>query len=414
MRAKKFGFNRAKGLKIHYERSKEDDGSIKDTSYSLINPAKSHLNYNLCEGDMVELLEAKKKTAYIRSEKTDVAFYDFVIPYPKDCSVSSEVFFKAVYGILTKDRAFRYCIGAFVHMDESNPHMHYICMPIEKCPEFTKSKDVKVFDEKKGREVTRRIKNTYTEKFNANKIFNKKLFANLHPYMQRKINELGITGTIITPERVSFNNWKKERIEHYNKLIAENPDKKMEYVDAFWTEYQRMNPKKYRKDKPKDQRIADFNEMMEEYKQEHEKDMAVLKADIEKKEAELKAKKKKLETNIKQREDEIIDDEIAKKLYILNEDGSIATDENGFYLYNDYALRIIQHLAGTELENAIAQGGIMSVKEAAEDIDIVNVLKTLPDVRQELIDLARGYSEKDRNKVNNQAGDHDDNSKEII
>ena len=42
-------------------------------------------------------------------------------------------------------------------------------MPIEKCPEFTKSKDVKVFDEKKGREVTRRIKNTYTEKFNANK-----------------------------------------------------------------------------------------------------------------------------------------------------------------------------------------------------------------------------------------------------
>ena len=237
MRAQKFGFSKAKGLKLHYERAKEDDGKIKDTSYSLINPAKSHLNYNLCDGDMVELLEEKKKTAYIRSEKTDVAFYDFVIPYPKDCSVSPEEFFKTVYGIYKKDRVMKYCIGAYVHMDESNPHMHYLCMPIEECKEFTKSKDVKVFDEKKGKEVTRRIKNTYTEKFNASKKFNKQLFENLHPYLQKKINELGITATIITPERIKFNEWKKERIEHYNKLIEENPDKKMEYIDEFWTEY---------------------------------------------------------------------------------------------------------------------------------------------------------------------------------
>ena len=64
MRAQKFGFNKVKVLKIHYNREKGDDGTIKDTSYSLINPARSHLNYNLCKDDMVELVEAKKKTAY--------------------------------------------------------------------------------------------------------------------------------------------------------------------------------------------------------------------------------------------------------------------------------------------------------------------------------------------------------------
>lgn len=391
MRAQKFGFSKAKGLKLHYERAKEDDGKIKDTSYSLINPAKSHLNYNLCDGDMVELLEEKKKTAYIRSEKTDVAFYDFVIPYPKDCSVSPEEFFKAVYGIYKKDRVMKYCIGAYVHMDESNPHMHYLCMPIEECKEFTKSKDVKVFDEKKGKEVTRRIKNTYTEKFNASKKFNKQLFENLHPYLQKKINELGITATIITPERIKFNEWKKERIEHYNKLIEENPNKKMEYIDEFWTEYQRMNPKKYRKDKPKDQRIADFNAMIDEYKKELEKRMAIIKADIEHKESELKAKKKKLEDKIKQSEDDIIESEVYKKIYQINEDGTVAVDEYGHWLYSDYALRIIQHMANTEIDNAIVSGGYMSVKEAAEDIDIVNYVKKNPLLRQALLADARGY-----------------------
>ena len=46
MKLKKFGFGQAKRLKIHYERSKEDDGTLKDTSYSKIDPTKSHLNYN--------------------------------------------------------------------------------------------------------------------------------------------------------------------------------------------------------------------------------------------------------------------------------------------------------------------------------------------------------------------------------
>lgn len=274
MKLKKFGFSQAKRLKIHYERSKDDDGTIKDTSYSKINPAKSHLNYNLCEGDLVELLEEKKKTAYIRSDKTDVAFLDLVVPYPKDCSVDSKKYFKAMYDILTHEKKLKHCIGAFVHMDESNPHMHYICMPIEECPEFQKSKDLRVFDPAKNKEVTRRVRTKFTEKFNAKKLYGKEFFNNLHPYMQKKINDRGITGTVITPERVNFNKWKKERINYYNELIKKEPNKKMDFINQFWEEYQSMNPKKYKDDRPKDKRLDDFNEMLEAYKKEVQEENA--------------------------------------------------------------------------------------------------------------------------------------------
>lgn len=293
MRAQKFGFNKVKVLKIHYNREKGDDGTIKDTSYSLINPARSHLNYNLCKDDMVELVEAKKKTAYIRSQKTDVALYDICIPYPKDCSVSPKKFFEVVYDILTKNKTTQYCVGAFVHMDESNPHMHYVCMPIEQ-GEFTKSKDVKVFDEKKQKEVTRRIKTTYHEKFNANKMFGKDFFNTLHPFVQKEIYNRGIKGTIITPERLRFNIWKKERIKYYNEQIKKDPAHKEQYIDKFWEEYQRLNPHKYRKDRAKDQRLEDFKKLQ----------------DLVEKE---KYKVRKLEVKQEKIEKELSDKEIALK-----------------------------------------------------------------------------------------------------
>lgn len=283
MRMEKYKFNEVMNKQIHYERRKGYDEIIKDTSFSKINPTKSHLNYNLCKEDMSILLAAKKKTAYIRNEKTDVAFCDLCITYPKDCNVPQEEFFKAVYDILTHDRIFKNCIGAFVHLDETSPHMHYIFMPIEKCKEFTKSKDVKVFDEKKQREVQRRIKTTYTEKFNAKKLINKELLKNLHPYMQKKINEHGIQGTIITPERVKFNAWKKEQIEYYNDLIKKDPDNKDKYVNEFWEKYQQMNPKDYKKSgRAKDGRLEQFNNMVKEYEEQKEAEYEKSIQDIDK------------------------------------------------------------------------------------------------------------------------------------
>lgn len=273
MKIAKFGFGKAKALKLHYERTKTNDATIKETCFSKINPSKSHLNYNLHNGDLVDLLDQKKQEAYIRSEKTDIAFFDLCITYPKDCNVSAEEFFKNVYDILTKDRTFKNCIGAFVHLDETSPHMHYIFMPLEK-GEFTKSKDLKVFDEKKNKEVKRRIKTTYKEKFNAKKVVSKNVLNNLHMYMQKKINERGISATIITPERIAFNKWKKERIEHYNKLIEQEPDKKNDYINAFWEEFQKMNPKDYRKaDRAKDNRLEQFNAMIKEYEEQQKAEL---------------------------------------------------------------------------------------------------------------------------------------------
>ena len=67
----------------------------------------------------------------------------------------------------------KYCIGAFVHMDESTPHMHYVFMPIEEKEKIVKKRQ-KVFDEKKGREVSRNVEYKYQYNFNCRKLIDKK------------------------------------------------------------------------------------------------------------------------------------------------------------------------------------------------------------------------------------------------
>lgn len=121
-------------------------------------------------------------------------------------------------------------------------------------------------------------------------------------------------------------------------------------------------------------------------------------------------KRLQLEANINQREDEIIEDVVERKLYKINEDGTFAIDENGNYLFSDYALRIIQHMAGTEIENSVIQGGNLGAQEAVEDIDIVNYLKKFPDIRKNIIEKARGYDELNEDIFKKPADDHDDSS----
>lgn len=448
MKGKKFGFSKAKGLQIHYTRSKEDDGTIKDTSYSKIDPTKSHLNYNLCEGDLVELLEEKKKTAYIRSEKTDVAFIDIVVPYPKDCNVDSKTYFENVYDIFTHDRTLKHCIGAFVHRDESNDHMHYICMPVERCPEFQKSKDVKVFDEEKGREVTRRIKTKYKEKFNAKKLFDKNFFNNLHPYLQKKINERGIEGTVITPERVKFNKWKKERIEYYNGLIKQNPDNREKYINQFWEEYKRMNPKEYKKDRPKDQRINDFNEMVELYKQElAEENSAVLKqveADYKEQlsidikdvidgnekalvefqseqDKILEVKKKEVIAKLQKELDEYTYDaskktEVEKqkiykelqnkaytKIFQTDKNGNLI-EMNGMWLFTDYGKSLNQKILCQTIEDVMELNDPVMIKKAIEDLDILRYVEK-SGMRDNILNKSRDSKENTIYRNNQNRGD---------
>lgn len=261
MRICKGKLNQVKTANIHYNRLKPIDDEIRGTSYSKINPTKSHLNYNLHNGKMTKNIKKALKSIYKRNSDT-IAYTDLCITYPKDCNVSEKEFFTSVYNILKTIKGFETCVGAFVHLDESSPHMHYISCPIEY-GEITKIHRIKVYDEKKEREVNRNKTVTYKGKLNAKGLINKALLNNLHPLMQYLLNKQGIKCTIITKERERFNQWKLERINHYNKLIQSDPKHRADYIDQYWQEYQRMNPKEYKK-KAKDARIDQFTEMFEE------------------------------------------------------------------------------------------------------------------------------------------------------
>lgn len=115
--------------------------------------------------------------------------------------------------------------------------------------------------------------------------------------------------------------------------------------------------------------------------------------DLEQKTKEIKEIDKKIEEKNKKMQDDILVDAVIRKLYVINKDGSIATDENGYCLYNDYALKIIQHMTNTELDNAIFKGGCLDAKTAAEDIDIIDYINKHSALRDDLITRARGYED---------------------
>lgn len=133
---KKFTMNSAVKMTNHYERS-FDDG-VKRANEN-IQPEKTHLNYNLApDRDMCG-------AAYLKNVLKDVYVYaggrtdtkvmcDCVVTAPKELAPEQyRCFFSVVYNFLA-DRygvdGRRNIISAYVHMDETTPHIHFSFIPL--------------------------------------------------------------------------------------------------------------------------------------------------------------------------------------------------------------------------------------------------------------------------------------------
>lgn len=57
---------------------------------------------------------------------------DWVVTLPKDFNGSSREFFTHVTDFLNTRYGAENCIGAFVHKDEKQPHLHYSFIPVSK------------------------------------------------------------------------------------------------------------------------------------------------------------------------------------------------------------------------------------------------------------------------------------------
>lgn len=114
----------------HYERRAELEHGYEREN---IDPERTHLNYNLCErsnplgfvDERIGELDLKRAP-----RKDAVRMVDTVVTLPQSYTGDVQAFMGAVKETLDGIFGDENCVGAWVHMDETTPHMHYASVPV--------------------------------------------------------------------------------------------------------------------------------------------------------------------------------------------------------------------------------------------------------------------------------------------
>lgn len=113
----------------HYERTPDCFGN------EYIDRERTHLNYNLAAKD-----QQRKQTDFIKKRKEEVkhrnrkdlrVMCDWVVTLPKEIKPEdTRKFFAETYNFLNERYGKENVVSAYVHMDETTPHMHYAFVPV--------------------------------------------------------------------------------------------------------------------------------------------------------------------------------------------------------------------------------------------------------------------------------------------
>lgn len=126
----------------HYERAKDEDGNYIKFGNQDIDTAFSGMNYNRGPDRSISQWEFIKKRCsevYCMNRKDVNVMCSWVITAPKDLKNDDmHRFFASAYKFLENRYGKENIISAYVHMDETTPHMHFAFIPV-------------VFDKKKQR-----------------------------------------------------------------------------------------------------------------------------------------------------------------------------------------------------------------------------------------------------------------------
>lgn len=112
----------------HYDRTKA-------SSKSLIDPERTPLNYNLAVTDQplsqLDFIHKRLSEIKVLNRKDVNVFCDWIVTAPQGLSENEYAdFFKEVYDFLNDRYGKENVISAYVHMDESQPHIHYAFVPV--------------------------------------------------------------------------------------------------------------------------------------------------------------------------------------------------------------------------------------------------------------------------------------------
>lgn len=178
MHVEKYKGNQIGQMIAHYNRN---NGKDRNYSNQQIDKEKSHLNYNLApEHENGEIDFVRKRIDEVKHlNRSDVVkMADWVATLPKDYEGDTKEFFQATYDSLEKRYGRENVISAYVHMDETTPHMHFCFIPI------CQSRD------KQGHDI---------EKLSAKEVLTRDELKRIHGDVEREVShQLGYKVHLLT------------------------------------------------------------------------------------------------------------------------------------------------------------------------------------------------------------------------
>lgn len=163
----------------HYERGKDEDGNYLKYGNESIDLNRTHLNYNLSEDkDQLAFIHKRVSEVYCLNRKDVNLMCSWAVTIPKDFkelnqSADEKDFFRHTYDFLVKKYGQENVISAYVHLDETTPHMHFAFVPV-------------VFDKKKNR-----------SKVSAKECVNKYHLQGFHDELEGYLKENGLQCSIL-------------------------------------------------------------------------------------------------------------------------------------------------------------------------------------------------------------------------
>lgn len=153
-----------------------DIRSIENHTNEDIDPTRSHLNYNLVDGDPYTMFRQRlDQLVFVKKKSTNV-LCSWAVTCPKNLLTDEDLqkqFFQESFDFLAKRYGRENVISAFVHMDETTPHMHFKFIPAIK--------------DKDG-----------IERLNAKAVINRTELLKIHKEAEQHMNKVfGIDGLIL-------------------------------------------------------------------------------------------------------------------------------------------------------------------------------------------------------------------------
>lgn len=118
----------------HYERARDENGEYVKFGNESIDLSRTHLNYNLAvhqQQPQLDFIKNRLDEVHVLKRKDINVMCSWVVTAPKELPEErNKEFFERSYRFLEERYGKENVISAYVHMDETTPHMHFAFVPV--------------------------------------------------------------------------------------------------------------------------------------------------------------------------------------------------------------------------------------------------------------------------------------------